>query len=48
MPTWLRCSECGGKYYTATSENHLEERHEYCDCGEKLEICPTDWGEESA
>ena len=45
MPTWLECEVCGNRFYTACSENHLEEKHTLCDCGERLEVVETNWGE---
>lgn len=38
MPSWLKCQECGQKYYTATSLRS-EEVDEDCEkCGGDLEL----------
>ena len=39
MPAWLRCRECGSKFYTARSDHKLgEEECDYCG-GEMDKIC---------
>ena len=43
MPTWLKCRDCGAKYYTARSEYSLNDREKCEKCGGDLARISNDY-----
>ncbi|MFP4021716.1 MAG: hypothetical protein ACLFUK_08925 [Halanaerobium sp.] len=42
MPVYLKCENCGEKYYTAANKNLLKQKPICDNCGNKLKIIKSD------